>query len=512
MIKILKQILLVLFIANVFLPNGFAQDRTDVEKLLQELDFRIERLINFLTVSGNDRALEMVLKAQQLREEAVADAKDKRFTLAVAKIRAAVSLLDRAEEIAIKTFAGTVGRLRNRISERFTQAEQLVSNTRQREAQRLLEQAKNNYNSAERAFGTKRYERSFEHYNLALTLVNKAITLAKSFSNTGDADVLAEEKRKFENLKERAANLVERSQSHLARQTYQNALTTAHNALAAYSNGRKSLAKKLLDQASLLLLRAINLASTDRGVSVSDVGIEDKFVRLRDFIEKSRDLIEQSDKPRPKILFNRASNILNQAQTLARAGKNPEALGKLKLAENLVRRAIRIAQDNGRRNFSSNIFQQIENTKNEISWAKANIQTDSPADAKILLNVAEAAINRAQRAANAKTNRLALESILVAQRFLTRAEKVLNEGGSSNIEQKNVEQQLGQLDAAIVEAENRIANFTNETWNRQLLRSARDLRNVAAESVGKGNFIAANEAVQIAFDLIRKSLRNVPKN
>lgn len=511
MIRILKQTLLLLFIANVFLSNGFAQNRTDFEKLLQELDHRIERLTNLLTVSGNDRALEMVLKAHNLREEAVTDAKNRRFEIAAAKLRAAFSLLDRAEDIAIKTFKGTVSRLRNRISERFTRAEQLFSHTRNREAQRLLEQAKNNFNSGERAFSAKLYERSFEHYNLALILVNKTITLAKSLSDTGDTDVLTEERRKFENLKERAATLVEHSHNALARQTYQNALTTARNALAAYNNGRKNLAKKLLDQASLLLLRAINLASTDHGASVSAVNTEDKFVRLRDFIEQSRDLIEQSDNPRTKILFNRANNILNQAQTSARAGENAEALGKFKMAENLVRRAIRIAQSNGRRNFSSNILQQIESTKNEISWAKANIQADSPADAKILLNVAELAINRAQRAANSKTNRLALESILVAQRFLTRAEKVLNEGGNGNIERKNVEQQLGQLDAALAEAENRIANFTDETWNRQLLRSARDIRNIAAESFEKGNFIAANEAVQIAFDLIRKSLRNVPR-
>ena len=47
---------------------------------------------------------------------------------------------------------------------------------------------------------------------------------------------------------------------------------------------------------------------------------------------------------------------------------------------------------------------------------------------------------------------------------------------------------------------------------RQLLESAKDIRNLSLESFQKGNFRAANEGIQVAFGLIRKIMKNTSDN
>ena len=106
---------------------------------------------------------------------------------------------------------------------------------------------------------------------------------------------------------------------------------------------------------------------------------------------------------------------------------------------------------------------------------------------------------------------MALEGVLAAQKFLTRAERVLDSKQPSSISGDKIRIRLNQLEEAIGEAEDRVLDSRQGLY-RQLLESAKDIRNLSLESFQKGNFRAANEGIQVAFELIRKIIKNTPDN
>ena len=96
-----------------------------------------------------------------------------------------------------------------------------------------------------------------------------------------------------------------------------------------------------------------------------------------------------------------------------------------------------------------------------------------------------------------------MEGVLAAQKFLTRAERVLDSKQLSSISEDKIQIRLNQLDEAIGEAEGRVLDSRQDLY-RQLLESAKDIRNLSLESFQKGNFRATNEGIQVAFELIEK--------
>src|SRR3990172_2129898 len=398
MLKIITKSLVFLLLFQLFANQVVsAQKRDDLTRELQRLEREIERVGSVVALFNHEKATELVLRAKQLYDEAVDDAQNKRFAAAEIKIRAAFALLERAAKIAIDTFTGTINRLRSRLLELLRKADYLISKSNNKDAERLLNQAKKNQLAADDAVSAMKYARALEHFRVAVNLAEQCIKmLEKSPSNT--TDVILDEKRKYENLLERAREIIENSQNSQAKQTYQNALIYAKDAENSYRNGRIVLARKLFNQSILLLLRAMDLASATTPAATDQT--TDKFYRLRDMISQSRDEILQSNKPRAKLLFDRAVNLLNEAESAAREGRNQEAIWKVELAETFLRRAQRIIQTQPNEQLSDKITQEIANTKSDIATLRGEVDTDTSMDVQILLRMAEFSITKAEQAAN----------------------------------------------------------------------------------------------------------------
>jgi len=426
------------------------------------------------------------------------------FVAAVAKLKLAFSLLEQAAKI---TLTGPVLRLRGQLEELLRRAEDAVSRGRHQEAQRVLTEAKKNRDKAEQAVKAVQIDRAAEHYRVGISLAKRAIDMVSQDGRV-DVDVISDERAKFERLLDRAREVVDESRNERATQILHQAVGLAKSAEDAYRNRNLNLAKKLLNQSSLLLLRAMDLASAGSSSAIDQS--RTALFRLRDDLERAQPAIDQSRNPRARVLYERARRFAGDAQRALRKGRSYAALWKTDIGMNMLARAQRLARREGSPRFANRINQEINSTREDIEQVRGTLTPDSPADAAILLKMSQFALGKAEQAAAAGFRRVALEAILASQRFLTRAEKIIDSKDDRDVEQEQVRIRLNQLDAAIAEAEERL-DGPPESWSRQLLQGAREFRRLSRTSFDQGNYKAANEGIQVSFELLRKSMKRAPK-
>jgi tetratricopeptide (TPR) repeat protein len=506
MLRTFLKVFILVFIWSLLVPSsGVSQTRRELITALERLNRDIERVKELVLSFNNDRAIEFVKKAQKLRDEAVSALQKREIVVAAAKIKLANSLLEQAVRI---TLEGPIHRLRSRLEELMRQADNLVLGSHHKEAERILREAKANQEAAKKAFARKKINQAVEHYRVAIALTQRAMKLVKK-SVVSVKDRFLEQRQKFELLLIRAREVVEKSHNRRAKQIFDQARKLASSAEEAFRNRNFELARKLYNQSVLLLLRAMDLASGEAPAVADRANIA--FDRLTNLIEDSREVIANSKRPRAQKLFERAIRVKREAELAVKEGRRYEALWKVELAENLIQQAHRIAGGRITSRFSTKISQEIENTKNDIAEFQRVVAKDAPKDVIVLLNMAKFVINRAERAYAAGFNRLALENVLAAQRFLTKAERIVRYQEPSTLSKERIALRLNQLNEAIDEAEKKVVE-DNQKWNRQLIKSAKDIRRIAVESFQAGNYQASDEAIQVAFEILRKSLKKLPEN
>ncbi|MFQ5771308.1 MAG: hypothetical protein ACE5HX_12270, partial [bacterium] len=481
MCKKFTKVFIVLVTCSLFTPNNsFSQTQNDLERGIEKLNVELAFAKELVGSFNNKQAQQLVNRAEQLRNEAVRAFKNHNFVVSGNKVKIAFSLLEQAVTI---TLDGPVRRWRSRLEELLRRADYEILGSQHKEAERILRNAKLNQEAAEKALRNKNVSKALEHYRVAVTLAERALDLVKN-SNLSTRDKILEAQRKFEILRGRAQDLVEKSSNVRAKQIFAQAIKLSISAQEAIQNRNYQLANKLYNQGVLLLLRAMDLT---KGQSLAAVNQVDRaLIRLRELIDNSREIIQRTKRPRAKLLFERARKFANEAELAVNNGHSYKALWKIELAENMLKRARRIAENRSGPNISLKISQEITNTKLDISDVRRRVSVNSPKDAEVLISMSQFAINKAEQAVTAGFERFALEAVLAAQRFLTKAERLLQAQESSVISKDRIQIRLNQLDAAIAESESRI-DRSKQDWNRRLLQGAKDIRQIAVASLQKGN-------------------------
>lgn len=505
MLKSLKLILLCLILGFVTASAINAQNISigELKNMLARLDRELEKARELIRTFDNRQAQTLLLEAENLRNQAaeIIDKQNPRpleLVDARRKIQEARLKLEQAVKLTLET---TIKRWRSKLEQLLQRADQEVIGSNHPEAERLLQLAKQNRDAAERALAGRDGFKAIEHLRVAVNLVEQALDLSAR-----KLDAFHEERRRFEMLRERARELVDKSSDARARIIFNQANKMAESALQAEQNRNLQLAKKFYNQAVLLLLRAMDLAKGQSPETVDQVSLA--LYHVRELIDNSKELLQNAP-PRTHLILERAQRFVVEAELAAKEGRGHEALWKIELAENLVNRARRMADNRSGRKFANRIVEEIENTRLDIAEVRAELTHESAPDAEVLINMAEIAITKAEQAAAAGFERFALETVLAAQRLLTKAERILNNQDTNGLTRERVQARLAQLDEAIAEAESRV-DLAKDEWARRLLLSAKEFRQLADESLQKGNYLAADEGIQVAFDLLRKSLKNLP--
>jgi hypothetical protein len=472
---------------------------------LARFDMELQRARDLIRSFDSRDAQTLLIEAENLRNQ-VADILNSnnppRDRLADA-IRLLIEARLRLEKAVKFALDPTINRWRSRLEQLLQQAEQDVISNNQKEAERLLQLARQSRDAADQALANGEGFKALEHLRVAVKLAEQALDL-----NTRKLDSFQEERQRFEILRERAREVVERTSDSRARIIFNQANKMAESALQAEQNRNAQLSRKFYNQGILLLLRAMDMAKGQTPEAADHADVE--IARLRDTINNSSELV-QSGPPRAQLVLERARRFAAEAELAVKEGRSSEAIWKIELAENLVNRARRMSGNRGDRKFANRITEEIENTHSDIVDMRADLALESSPDAEILVNMADLAITKAEQASASGLERFALEAVLAAQRFLTKAERILNRQDTNGFSRERVQARLTQLDDAIAEAESQVSS-ANDEWTRRLFLSAKDFRQLAGEALEKGNYLAADEVIQVAFDLLRKSLKNLPKN
>ncbi len=482
-------------------PPVSAQTR-QFKQELERFDRRFRQVEELVSAFGNRRARQLLQEASTLRNAAEEAFRARRLQEAQAKLKAAFTKLDLAEK---QTLQGPVQRTRNRVLELLRQAEHEILNCNHPEAQRLLKEAKANIERAESALHTRRVRAGIERYRVAETQLNQALRLVRTLN-----EKVREERRRFEALLERAREVVERNPNSRAQETFKRALKLAADAEEAARACKLGLARRLYNQGTMLLVRAMDLAGGQGPEVVGEA--EMAFYRLRELAEEATECVAESDDPRARKLLERARQQQREAERSMQKGRSHETLYKIGIAENLFRQACRIARARGGRPVSDRIRQQITNARSDVAALRSKLSPDSPRDVLNLARMADVSLRRAEEAAKAGFVRFALEAVWAAQRFVTRADRILQQrdAGAVEISTDAVRLKLRRLDQLIVEAEQEVEDAPDD-WSRRFLGAAKQLRRFANQSLNQGNFRAADEAANIALEFVRKSLRGIKK-
>lgn len=496
--------LFILCLIMSFLPSSYVlgQVSSNFEKRLKTFDREFGRVTELVRSLGkSDRAIQLLTEARNFRIDAENSFRNGRPREADAKLNAAFSKLTMAAKV---TLEGPAKRWRNRVEELLRRAEHDVLGCNHKEAQRLLRDAKNSQQKADAAASKMNLAKAIEHLRIAEILAKRALKMIQALQER-----IQEERVRFEALRERAQNLVEHSSNRRAKRVYDKAMGLAVSAEEALHGCKVELAKRLYNQSIMLLLRAMDLARGDSREAIKQADVA--LFRLRELIEESRDCVQNSVRPRAKQLFERARRLASEAELAVKNHQNYSALWKIELAKNMLQRVCRISQGDDRGKISGRITREIENAKLDISEARSKLSNDGSEDAVVLLRMAEFTLRKAEHASAAGFERFALEAVLATQRFLSKAQRITRGQAPNALSKERVLFKLAKLDESISDSEARIVDSGKE-WNLRFLNGAKDIRGLVDESIRKGNYRAADVTMDVAFELVRKSFKNLPKN
>ena len=225
----LKSFVLFLALTVGFASIVLAQSPNDVAtQTIERLNRTIEQVKDLIEAFKNDRAGQLVMQAEQLRNEALADIQHGELTKARTKVNLAFSLLKRATELAL---AVPVRRLQSQLEELLQRGDHYVLGSCNKQAERLLQEAKSYRDKALNGASLGNTQGAAEHYRVAVQLVYQAIKIVNKTTDI-NRDRIQNERLKFENLSERARESVDKcngDHARRARQVFENAMIFAEN-------------------------------------------------------------------------------------------------------------------------------------------------------------------------------------------------------------------------------------------------------------------------------------------
>jgi hypothetical protein len=421
-----------------------AQDPMEarVKTSLEELKNAITKAKEILAAFENRQARELVMKAEALHREAESKynqalntnaprLRELYLKEALANIALAKSHLDRAFNLSLDL---PLTRLRSTLGELMRRAEQSIVGQGNREAQRLVYQARKAQLEAERAVLRQEPRRAYEQYQIAIALVEKALSLVEGRKLAPEAapeTALSREKERYENLAGRAREAVETGKNSAALLVLEQARKQALAAEEAFRRGELVLAQRLYRGATRLLLRAFNLAMA--GQKGADWG-RNEIALLQELIQTAEQEVNENADPRASLFLQRARVLASEAEAALAQQQPQEAKWRIEMARNFVDKAMRKADRSAvtPENVAQRYDEALQELAGDIEEVGAKTRDAGNADVQQLVEMAANAYQAAENAGRQKRLGIGFQLIRLAQHFLLRAETLLRDSAAPN--------------------------------------------------------------------------------
>jgi hypothetical protein len=491
-----------LFIAFLMLFSAttvLAQRLPNVEARLAELDRHLEFARAIVTSFNDPRALELLEKALVERDKARVAIGARRLQQAITHLKLARSFAEQAIKL---TLEGPVARFRTRLEELIRRAESMVIGSGHRQAERFLQKAKENQRRAFDFLRARNIGRAIEHYRFSEKLARQAIELIERRGRTPRSAVeLARDQ--YDRLRQRTHEAVVKSGNANAERLYQQALKRGRSAQQSFVRGRLGLAAEHFNQAIRLFNRALEVAGAFRGQI--DVRLDGELKTLDELISSARHRSEDRGEVRGRILLDRAEQLRREAEQAAHAGDSRRARWKINVARSLVARALKIIEGSPEKP-GDRLREELRRLRDDIRELRREAESQGYGEALELVDLAEKAAVRAENFLRQERPRLSLEAVLVGNRFLLAAERLLRRGEIEEASEEALRRRLGQLNEAIAEIERRLVS-SDDPWQQTLLEQAKEARERAERALANNQRVVARINISIGFEAIRKIVR-----
>jgi len=507
--NLILKLLIIFFLQNLlFLERGLTQfSRLSLQIQLRKLDEKLRYAEEIVTAYGGKAALDYLRQAKEMRTTALNLFHSPMPLRAAAFIKKAFFFLD----LAIRTTLAKSGhRMAEQLEELIKQAEQAVVGCNNKEAERLLFQAKKNQERGLHILGQTRIEKGLEHIRLAYFLAEKVLKLCKKRKLDIEDNVL-DEKEQFERLLERAQEAVEKTNNPQARDRIEKALNQAEQADKALLKRDFKRALEHYHNATRLLWRGIELAKSTE--TSSENLIAEKIQKELDLLdaaieELSGRVSTAEDNQRAQFLYQRSLKLREEAQLAFSAGRLLIAQKKINMAQNAIGRALGFLRqtDFSDSNLESRAETELQLLKDEIDQQKQDDEIKNSSEAMRLLELAEHNLQLAEQTFKAKNYHLGFERIFVARQLVFWTEKTITSAVTASINLELVQSNLNSFDEQF-EQQAQTIEASAVQIAITLLRQAQNFREKAEQALKNNQLNLAQAFIETSLQLLQRSKR-----
>ena len=467
--------------------------QTQLQPQLTSSVNRVEEQIklaqNLVQAFPNKQAITYINQAKRLVREATnspvdksnAAMKQQQLSMAHKYAQQAVNLLS---TIPAK-------RIRNDVEELIRQAEQIVPGKLNKNAERLLNRAKSNQQQANQALTNGDYLKATEHLRIAQFLVERSMTLVSDQKGNINEQLLIE-KNRFNDLLQKARRSVATCQNPNAKKLLSEANKQRRNIAQAANNRNYKFALNLYYNASRLLLRAIEICQ-GRRIPQVEIALEELEL-FKDTLSSVQQNADKTQTAKQKMILRRAENLHEQARQSYQKRHYTITIRKLQIANNILRR---IFDEEPSQTLANRAGNELSRLKFEIEKIEDNNNFLSKRGHKALLRAAKKSVADAERFLKLGRIRLALDSILAGNRFLTALES--RQRREANISEQDLKIRLDRLNEEIEQI-----NENQGERDQEIISAAQKMLSRANEAAENGHFELANEYIKTGFDLVGK--------
>ncbi|MBN2410345.1 hypothetical protein JXQ31_01560 [candidate division KSB1 bacterium] len=481
--KLFNTFLLFLLLVNSLPAQS---ERSDFQKLNNRITTAKELLRTF----PDPQAKLLVQDAEKQRNEAISLYNSNRKRLAVARIKTALALVNRAIDLLSRV---PLERLKEQVDELIRKAEQLSIGENSKEAERLLQQAKQNRNRSVTAFQRRDNWKAMEHLRVAKFYAEKAVSILQGPKGNIQEN-LNDEKLRYEELLQRAREIVFSCNNDQAHKLLNQALNQFQNIRRALQNGNYQIALNLYYSNTRLLLRAIDLCQGQE-YSLREQAVEELEL-FGDLLASAREQPTLNGNRQNTFILQRASRLYQQADDAIKAENFAMAIRHTTMGKAVLSR---LWGGESSQSLPEKTEQELEQLRAEIETIKSNAEILDDKQKGPLLRAAESSAADAERFLARGRVRLALESIFAGNRFLSAIDA--GDKQKSDIDAVRLRENLARLKDAIILLEN---SEQKDESTEPLLQEAGKMLQKAQSALDKNQLELANEYIKLGNDLINK--------
>jgi len=477
----------------------------DMRQALTRLDRLLATAREVVNAFDNPEARKLLHNAEALRKKAALNLSNHLEPRRIYPlIREATRLAEKAIEVALKP---ALTRLRNQLEDLMRRAENEVIGSGNREAERLVQEAKKNQQLGIMAIKARNVK-AVEHFRVAITLLERALKMVRGRDLAASPGPLYERaKDYFLELEAQAREALAGCSNSAAMAVFDQGRRQAQRAEEAFRRGRFVIARQLYNDATRLLLRSVDLC---RPKMPGRDRLKSELQLLNEAIATVEQQVAAQDDPRLTMLLNNVRRFRRDAEAAIARGNFDRALRLISHGRRVIDRILRTRAP-GLSDFDTQCQAELQELQAAFSDLEGQIRNAKNPEARILRNLARKAYSQAEKICRRPKHSLKSVAafrrmVQIAYQFLVKAEAVLQNSSAGELDRPALQQRLQQLEATIDEVRSNLENDPTG-FVKILLDQALQMRDRARTAYERGHLNVSAEAIAIAFDLLRDALK-----